>query len=237
MIQEQIITTIDEIQGMLATLAVQEVIDEGGAGSGHWGHKGRKGKKGGSLGGGLAGKAPKKYVETKFGSSMIADPDYNSPNTKAFAVELIRVIPRHLLEKTSVKTIELYNDDYALTTFAVESYGKGLVSKGEIIHGLNDKSINKIWATVDPDSPDSSWTIVHEISHDIYSELPNLTQWAKASRSEWKDNEVEEGFARAFTLFARAKSGTAEKGDWDMGMFRKKLPKSYEYMRKIWTKG
>jgi len=35
------------------------LVDEGGAGSGHWGHKGRKGKKGGALPGGLPSKLEK----------------------------------------------------------------------------------------------------------------------------------------------------------------------------------
>ena len=51
MIQEQIIQTIDEIQGMLAKLVVKEVFAEGGAGSGHWGHKGREKRLGGSQAG------------------------------------------------------------------------------------------------------------------------------------------------------------------------------------------
>lgn len=49
--EEQIITKIDEIQGMLAKLTVLDFLFEGGAGSGNWGHRGRKGKKGGSASG------------------------------------------------------------------------------------------------------------------------------------------------------------------------------------------
>lgn len=52
--EEQIITKIDEIQNMLAELAVLDVLFEGGGGSGHWGHRGRKGKKGGSASGFMA---------------------------------------------------------------------------------------------------------------------------------------------------------------------------------------
>lgn len=59
--EEQIITKIDEIQGMLAKLTVLDALFEGGAGSGHWGHKGRKGKKGGSVGGGGKAFRPADY--------------------------------------------------------------------------------------------------------------------------------------------------------------------------------
>jgi len=61
MIQEQIITTIDEIQKLLAKTLVIDVIAEGGAGSGHWGHKGRKGQRGGSIGGGGKAFRPKVF--------------------------------------------------------------------------------------------------------------------------------------------------------------------------------
>lgn len=55
MIQKQIITVLDEIQGMLAKMVVQKVIAEGGPGSGHWGHKGRQKRRGGSMPGAVKG--------------------------------------------------------------------------------------------------------------------------------------------------------------------------------------